>query len=230
MNPISMSRIFKLTILGFLVIFTSSCKKETENISITDADGNAYDTVKIGAQVWMSENLKTTKYNNGDIIGTSSPSSLDISNETSAKYQWSYDGEESNVPLYGRLYTWYAVTDSRGVCPIGWHVPSQTEWITLTYNLGGEEVAGGKLKETGSSHWVSPNIGAIDAVEFKALPGGYRYPKGSFSGIGERGFWWSATESNTDFALGIFMGYLKTTVENSTYYKEEGFSVRCIKD
>jgi uncharacterized protein (TIGR02145 family) len=129
---------------------------------IDSRDNERYKTVKIGTQVWMAENLRTTKYRNGDFIGTTTPATLDISGESTPKYQWAYDGIESNVASYGRLYTWYAITDSRKVCPAGWHVPNSSEWNTLFAYLGGKRVAGGKMKETGSSHWLSPNTGATN--------------------------------------------------------------------
>ena len=113
--------------------------------SVKDIDGNVYKTVTIGKQVWMSANLKTTKYSNGDLIGTTSLPSDDISNEATPKYQWAYDGEENNISLYGRLYTLFAVTDLRNVCPVGWHIPSRVEVKTLReylenkkHGLGGE--------------------------------------------------------------------------------------------
>ena len=107
-----------------------------ETAPVTDIDGNQYNTVTIGNQVWMAENLKTTKYQNGDEIGTTTPATLDISGETSPKYQWAYNGSEANVNTYGRLYTWYAVADERNICPAGWHVPSDDEWKTLEMFLG----------------------------------------------------------------------------------------------
>ena len=112
------------------------------------------------------------------------------------KYQWAYDGNESNVATYGRLYTWYAVTDSRNVCPTGWHVPTDAEWTTLTTFLGGENVAGGKLKETGTTHWTTPNTGATNETGFTALPSGYRYIDGTFLTIFSMGIWWSSTEAS----------------------------------
>src|SRR5688500_14669040 len=137
--------------VGVFLILVSSCKKDNETpATVTDIEGNVYHTVTIGTQVWMAENLKTTKYRNGDLIGTTIPATLDISSESAPKYQWAYNGEESIVATYGRLYTWYAVTDSRNVCPTGWHVPSDAEWTTLTTYLGGESVAGDKLKENGT--------------------------------------------------------------------------------
>jgi uncharacterized protein (TIGR02145 family) len=114
---------------------------------IADGDGNIYTTVTIGSQTWIRENLKTTKYPNGDLIGTTTPATLDISSETSPKYQWAYEGDDINVLIYGRLYTWYAATDSRKICPVGWHIPNDTEWTILITYLCGGGIAGGKLKK-----------------------------------------------------------------------------------
>ncbi len=109
-----------------------------------------FNAIIIGTQVWLQENLKTTRYNNGDLIGTTTPATFDIRPESTPKYQWAYEGNESKADTFGRLYTWYAVTDSRGICPIGWHVPADAEWTTLTDFLGGTSVAGGKMKTTGT--------------------------------------------------------------------------------
>ena len=118
-----------ISVVIIIIILIQSCKKEVD-YSLQDIDGNVYDnTVTIGTQIWMTENLRTTRYSNGDSIGTTT---LDISGESTPKYQWAYDGNESNVATYGRLYTWYAVTDSRNVCPVGWHVPSDAEWTEWT--------------------------------------------------------------------------------------------------
>ena len=198
---------------------------------ITDIDGNIYATVKIGNQVWMAENLKTTKYKNGDLIGTTTPAALDIYGESMPKYQWAYDGNEDNVATYGRLYTWYTITDSRGVCPTGWHVPTDGEWTELTNYLSGESVAGGKLKESGTIHWASPNTGANNESGFTALPGGSRTAAGVFNYIGSLGFWWSATEEYTDYAWYRIMYYNGSNVyRDYDYGSKDGFSVRCIKD
>ena len=169
-------------VIGLILILANSCKKEDEDI--TDVDGNVYTAVSIGTQVWMVENLKTTKYSNGDLIGTTTPATFDISAEAAPKYQWAYAGFEDNVFRYGRLYTWWAVTDIRGVCPTGWHVPTEDDWTALTTYLGGEDVAGGKLKEAGTTHWWAPNEGATNSSGFTALPGGDRYDNGSFDGFG----------------------------------------------
>ena len=117
----------------------------------------------------MAANLKTTRYLNSDLIGTTALATKDISVENEPKYQWAYAGDESNVSTFGRLYTWHAITDSRKVCLTGWHVPTDSEWTTLTTYLGGESVTGGKLKETGTFHWSSPNSGATNDSVFTAL-------------------------------------------------------------
>jgi len=197
---------------------------------VSDIDDNSYNTIKIGDQVWMAENLKTTKYSNGDLIGTTDPYNLDISGETDPKYQWAFNGDESNIADYGRLYTWYAVTDGRNICPAGWHVPTDADWTILTDYLGGLSVAGGKLKDIGTVHWSSPNNGATNESCFTALPGGVREDDGTFGNFGTYGYWWSATEydATTVMVRLITNEYDDVTLYN--YKKKSGFSVRCLKD
>jgi len=198
--------------------------------TVRDIDGNFYKTIKIGTQVWMAENLKTTKYRNGDSIGTTHPATFDISGENTPKYHWAYDGNERNVENYGRLYTWYAVTDSRNVCPTGLHIPTEEEWTTLTSYLGGESVAGGKLRETGTIHWKNPNTGATNESGFGARPGGYRYGNGTFFDIGGTGNWWSSTEvSGTNAWCYTIYNYQKNVYKH--YIKKTtDLSVRCVMD
>jgi len=224
-----MKNLIIITIIIILIGILHSCKKDVDN-TIKDIDGNVYTSVTIGTQVWMVENLKTTRYRNGDLIGTTTPATLDISLESTPKYQWAYDGNESNVATYGRLYTWYAVTDSRNVCPTSWHVPTDAEWTTLTTYLGGDSVAGGKLKETGTTHWIDPNWGATNESGFTALPGSLRWPYGAFSGVGVWGNWWSSTEYSSTFTYYRTMGY-DSSIAGSLYtLKSYGFSVRCLRD
>ena len=160
--------------------------------TVNDVDGNTYKTVKIGTQWWMAENLKTTKYRNGSAIETTFPDTLDISGINTPKYQWVYPDIDSIGDTYGRLYTWYTVTDSNAVCPSGWHVPSDEEWTVLTDYLNGASVAGGILKEMGTAHWHSPNKGVTNERDFAALPGGYRYYNGTFGLREYYGEWWSS--------------------------------------
>jgi uncharacterized protein (TIGR02145 family) len=217
-------------VMGLVLILTNNCKKEKDKVEnkITDKDGNVYTSVTIGTQVWMVENLKTTKFNNGDLIGTTTPANLDIIDEINPKYQWAYEGNESNVAIYGRLYTWYAITDARGVCPTGWQVASESDWTTLIDYLGGLSVAGGKLKETSSTHWNSPNTGATNETGFTALPGGTRYD--FFGYLGVTAYFWSSTEYSSTNAWRFCISYDVTNVYKTNYFKYNGHSIRCIKD
>jgi uncharacterized protein (TIGR02145 family) len=229
-------------VIGLILIFTYSCKKdEDSSIKITDVEGNVYKTVTIGIQVWMAENLRTTKYNNGDSIGTTVPVTLDIFFEPTPKYQWAYDGNMSNVATYGRLYTWYAVTDSRNVCPTGWHVPNDDEWHTLEMTLDADPyysygngtvsiIAGGKLKETGTTHWTPPNKGATNETGFTALPGGLYYNNEGFTYIHIKGYWWSSTESTSSYGFFLSMNSENGDLFRGNSPKRSGLSVRCLRD
>jgi uncharacterized protein (TIGR02145 family) len=197
--------------------------------TVTDIDGNVYKTVTIGAQCWMAENLKTTKYRNGDPVPNVTDNTAWAALTTGA-YAW-FNNDGAYKASYGALYNWYSVADSRNVCPTGWHVASDEEWTTLTTFLGGESVAGGPLKETCFAHWISPNTGATNSTGFTALPGGYRDSNGSFSSIGWGGHWWGSTEKNPFMA---WDRYFRTDVTDIDRYSEGfnkllGFSVRCLK-
>jgi uncharacterized protein (TIGR02145 family) len=198
---------------------------------VTDIDGNRYHTVVIGTQIWMVEDLKTTRYRNGDVIGTTNPDMSDISSENAPKYQWAYDGNENNVATYGRLYTWYATTDPRNVCPIDWHVPTNSEWDTLTNFLGGEIEAQVKLKEVGIKHWNSPNDGTNESG-FTALPGGNHWGN-KFIGIGKFSHWWTSTELEEDTRW-VWRRFLQNDGPAKQYrntaLKDNAWLVRCIKD
>jgi uncharacterized protein (TIGR02145 family) len=227
-----------------VLVLLSGCKKDSNSGGITtaifnpdlsystmtDQDGNVCKTIQIGTKVWMAENLKVTSYRNGDLIGTTDPSTISISGEMSPKYQWPGMNDESSVATYGRLYTWFTVTDSRNIAPAGWHVASYDEWITLRDFLGGENMAGGKLKETGTTHWVSPNTGATNESGFTALPGGLREPAGFFYTDGRLGNWWTTTVSVSPKAWHAYTdgvaGYLLLLDSPESL----GYSVRCVKD
>jgi uncharacterized protein (TIGR02145 family) len=196
---------------------------------VSDVDGNVYATVGIGTQLWMAENLKTTKYRNGDLIGTTSPANKDISGESEPKYQWAYGGNESNVSVYGRLYTWYAATDNRNVCPTGWHLSSNEDWTTMINYLGEFEAAG-KLKESGTVHWFSPNVDASNASGFTALPGGLHDPNVGFCCLRDYGFWWLSTEVSATDARKWELHFDDSFTGVYDYDKKYGFSIRCVKD
>jgi uncharacterized protein (TIGR02145 family) len=201
------------------------------NTNVADVDGNTYKTVTLGTQVWMAENLKTKSYSNSVLIGTTNTPTTNISLEATPKYQWAYDGIESNVAIYGRLYSWYAVTDSRNICPTGWHVPTDEEWETLKSYLGGELIAGGKLKETGTAHWQSPNTGATNETGFSALPDGYRNYS-SFVSIQLTCYFWSSSQdlSVPVQGLGQDMHWNNGILLRGGYIKPSGCSVRCLRN
>src|SRR5574344_993327 len=163
--------------------------------SMTDIEGNTYKTVTIGTQTWMAENLKVTKYNDGAAIPNVTDNTAWSKLTTGALCD--YDNTPSNSETYGKLYNWHAVNTGK-LCPTGWHVPSDAEWTKLTDYLTSD--AGGKLKETGTTHWNSPNTSATNETGFTALPGGSRGYSGAFLNVCGYGYWWSATEGGTNSA------------------------------
>ena len=203
------------------------------NPTITDIDGNVYNTVQIGNQCWMKENLKTTTYRNGTAIPNVTDNNTWM-NLTTGAYAW-YDNDISWKDSYGALYNWYAVVDSNGLCPAGWHTPTDSEWIILTDYLGGESIAGGKMKSTRTEpdahpKWYCPNVGATNEFGFSGLPGGDRYGNGAFFNLGRSGYFWSSSEYTSYWAWYRFLHYYGSNVLRLDYYKHYGFSVRCLRD
>jgi uncharacterized protein (TIGR02145 family) len=200
-----------------------------------DGDNNYYPVVQINTQLWMAENLKTSKYNDGTAIPnyTYNPSLI------TGAYS-DYDNTPANSTIYGRLYNWYAVDNNavtkvasnggKNVCPTSWHVPADTEWTTLTTFLGGGVGAGGKLKENGTTHWTTPNSGATNETGFTALPGGFFDNGVRHYDIFLYSYWWSSTEYSASKAWSWYSFY--NNADATTYYfeKQDGFSVRCIRD
>jgi uncharacterized protein (TIGR02145 family) len=205
--------------------FTTSAGEQT--VPIIDLDGNIYDTVTIGTQTWMKENLKTTLFKNGTVIPLITDKTAWYYLTTPA-YCW-YNNDEFNKYTYGALYNWYAV-NTGNLCPTGWHVPTDAEWAALITYLGGSRAAVGKLKEAGLVHWQSPNTGATNKTGFKALPGGCRDFDGTFYYFGYYGFWWSSTEFAVGGAWSRQMGYDGTGGYGHGNYEQDGFSVRCLMD
>nr|MBP6460762.1 hypothetical protein [Crocinitomicaceae bacterium] len=201
------------------------------SLTATDKDGNQYNVVKIGTQVWTKENLNVSKYRNGDVIPQVTDPTQWINLTTGA---WCYyNNDPANETIYGKIYNWYAVNDPRGLAPEGWHVPSDAEWTTITTFLGGETVAGGKLKETGTTHWASPNTDATNSSGFKGTPGGFRDSdnnNGGFGSYSQGAGWWSSSEYNAtrswDRSLNNTSGYIFKSASSKT----RGFPIRCIKD
>lgn len=202
-------------------------------------DGKVYRTVTIGKQVWIAENLKYLP----SVVGPDSGS-----REKPFYYVYGYDGTStnaakatSNFTTYGVLYNWPAAMNGatsskanpsgvQGICPKGWHLPSDDEWTELTDYLGGTSVAGGKLKEDGTIHWYSPNAGASNSSGFTALPGGYRFTHGYFDDIGVYGTWWSATEDRSFEAIKWNAYYKGISLVKIVSDKQAGHCVRCLKD
>jgi uncharacterized protein (TIGR02145 family) len=207
--------------------------------ALMDVDGNVYKIVKIGSQWWMAENLKVTRYRNGEAITVvTDPDTW--STLTTGAY-CNYDNDEANVATYGRLYNWYAVTNSRRVAPQGWHVPSDDEWKQLEMTLGMSQSdadgvgnrgtnEGGKLKEIGTAHWNEPNEGAVNESGFAALPGGQRIYSGIFNLMGLGATFWSSTEFNDERAWHRSLYYEYSDVTRNSPLKNFGFSLRCVRD
>jgi len=239
----------------FVILVTIACNKEKSDNPIngktaaivfnpkvsygtmTDQDGIVYKTVTIGTQTWMAENLRTTKYRNGESI----PNVTD-------NYGWavlitgaycSYDNTVNNdeIAIYGRLYNWYAIADSRNIAPKGWHVPSKDEWATLTSYLEGNYGPSGKMKEAGTTHWSAPNGWAyMDAYAtnesgFTALPSGFRYfSNGTFQNLGFTGFWWSSTAFDATYVYNLSLSYDSGFSFIQSVTRQGGFAVRLLKD
>jgi len=209
---------------------TSHNSAYTNEVFFLSSDNDVYTTVKIGDQFWMVENLKVTHYRNGDNIP------LVTDNEQWDRTTGAYCDYNNNTTIsdiYGYLYNWYAVNDSRNIAPLGWHIPSDSEWQILIDYLGGDDVAGNKMKEIGISHWNPTNTGATNESGFTALPGGLREASGSFHYQGYTGYWWSSTSNDTKSAWGRDMNCNQSQVSRSTFSsqsKKYGYSVRCVKD
>jgi uncharacterized protein (TIGR02145 family) len=239
-----------LLIAGLLFAAATACDKSDDPDgdaasagTVKDADGNKYNTVKIGNQVWIVENLKTTKYNDGTEILNVTSATL-WGNLTTGAY-CNYDNLESNSATYGRLYNWYAVNTGM-LAPKGWHVPTDDDWTILKnyliangYNYDGTKDENKITKSLcAKTNWaLSSEAGTPGAAPennnstgFKALPGGYRSDNGTFIDIGFVGDWWSATELNASIAWYRIMAYNSSHVSRYLYSKELGFSVRCVRD
>ena len=201
--------------------------------TVTDIDGNVYNTVQIGNQCWTQSNLKVSKYRNADNIPTGLSNSA-WQNTTSGTYAI-YNNDSVSDGLYGKLYNLYAVTDNRGLCPTGWHVPSHAEWTTLENHLGGLSVAGGMMKSTAiqptPGGWNTPNTGATNSSGFTALPGGLRDDSGVFNSRHSYGCWWSSSVSSGSLAWSRLLSYADNPIfRYDTNDRKHGFSVRCLKD
>ena len=190
----------------------------------------SFPTIVIGKQQWMRENLDVLTYRNGDIIPQVTDAAAWAALTTGA---WCYyNNDPANGAIYGKLYNWYAVNDPRGLAPLGWHVPKDAEWTTLTTKLGGEGVAGGKMKTPGTTRWITPNTGATNESGFTALPEGSRDKDLNFLTIGNYGNWWSSSENseNTILAWTRSCSFVHVNCNRNALHKTTGISVRCVRD
>lgn len=204
---------------GTLDVFTTK---------IADADGNVYNTLYLKDKIWMVENLKTTRYNDGTAIPLVTDNTAWAALSSSGYCYYNND-EITSKSIYGGLYNWNAVNTGK-LCPIDWHVPADAEWTELVNFMAGDTYAGGRLKETGTEHWLSPNAEATNDKGFTALPGGSRDTNGTFNNIGLDGIWWSSTEYNAGNALYRNMNYNTGSILRNYNNKSTGFSVRCVKN
>ena len=233
--------------LILLVVIFSSCKKNnttqspsnnttptpttacsfTAGNGLTDIDGNTYTTVIIGNQEWMAQNLKVSKYRNGISIPTVTDSALwRYSTSGACCYQQNL---LTNKNIYGMLYNWMVTTNTNNIAPIGWHVPTTAEWNILINNMGGNTIAGDKLKEAGTLHWASPSNGN-NCSGFNALPGGDRFI-GQFKSLNTKGAWWTSTPNGAGYANVVTMGNSTANVYSNDFYNEEdGLYIRLVKD
>jgi uncharacterized protein (TIGR02145 family) len=239
--------IYPLILIGFTAIVMTGCKKddapETETGIVTgivaDGDSNTYVTVKIGAQTWMLENLKTTKFNDNTVIPEVTNDTL-WSVTTNPGYCW-YDNNIFYKEPYGALYNWHAVSTGK-LAPQGWHVATKEDWEQLLDYLGGHAVAGAKLKEIGTSHWINPNDDATNETGFTAVPNGYRSDHegpvfdvnydGKFINVYYRANWWTGTQDvdypETAWAVDMLWNWNSVGMNNSP--KGLGRAIRCVKD
>ncbi len=194
--------------------------------SVVDIDGNVYHIVTIGTQVWMVENLKTTRYRNGDAIPNVTDGFAWEALTTGA--YCNYDNSPDSAAVYGRLYNWYAVIDGRNIAPDGWHVPTANDWATLVGFLGSDP--GGKLKEVGTAHWLDPNTGATNESGFTARAGGQRGYQGVYGALGQEAYFWTSSEYSSSRAYVRSLHYTLAYVELRNLNKYAGHSVRCVKD
>ncbi|MDQ3110870.1 MAG: fibrobacter succinogenes major paralogous domain-containing protein [Bacteroidota bacterium] len=231
----------------FAFIFLFGCKKDEPvtpvhtpfvyTDSVADIDGNYYHTVTIGSQVWMAENLRTTRYQNGDTILFLSYSGA-WSNFNNPGYCF-YNNDSAAENIYGKLYNYRAVNDARNICPVGWHIPTYGEWQGLRASL--LDSVGEKLREYGAKHWFPPNDRATDVFGFAALPGGSRDASGDYYDVRYKAFFWSSSyyiPSSSSFpeawAMQLYDAADPTlslsVAEQDHFDYDNGFSVRCIKD
>lgn len=229
---------FTIVVIAMLII--NSCSKEDDEY-LYDSDGNKYSVVHIAGHYWMKENLRTMSYSDGTGLLILQHDAVEWASAGPACCIYDPDGidgidSESEMRThYGVLYNWYAVTSNSGLCPEGWRVPTNDDWEDLIEALGGEDVAGGKMKSSRSApedhpRWNSANTGATNEADFYAYPAGCRTSLGEFFDLGDYAYWWTSTEYDASFAVSWYVGYDGTYIDYNYRKKRTGYSVRCIRD
>lgn len=218
-----------ILILAIFTLYYTGCKKDPKPPDpVTDIEGNTYKTIKIGDQLWMSENLRTTRFNDGaDIPLTKDDDAW--RNLTTAAYCWYNNDEATYKDPYGAIYNGFTVASGK-LCPAGWHVPVIDEWRALRDFLGDSSKAGGKIKESGTAHWLSPNKGGDNRTGFTALPAGIRYFEGTFASVLSFSGMWSASEVSDEEQWYAALYYAEAGFITDHRNKKYGLSVRCLKD
>jgi uncharacterized protein (TIGR02145 family) len=212
-------------LLAGLLFLLSGIRAQT----IMDYDGNVYDTVVIGTQVWLKQNLRTTHFNDGTYIPVVTDSTEWTNIESGARCYYDNDSTSYDT-LYGALYNGYVVMQDVNICPVGWHISTNEEWEEVESFLGGVDIAGGKMKEIGTAHWTPPNNGATNSSGFNGLPGGMRDLLNNYVCLGENGLWWTATSYNESAKWTTYLYYLSEAVDHNPAPKNYGLSIRCVKD
>lgn len=204
------------------------CSHQTIGPVIMDFDGNKYLTVNLGSQQWMSENLRATHYQNGDPLELVSDHSL-WPNLKSGAY-CDYNNDSSEIDKFGRLYNWYIIMDEHEICPVGWHVPTDSDWLQLEEFLGDKKTAGGKLKESGTENWKAPNLKATNEYRFGALPAGFRHQSGNYYLKGKNACFWTSTETDSTSAWYRDLDSDDAEIGKLNNFKSSGLSIRCVRD
>ena len=210
---------------------TTAVFNPTKNYgTVTDIEGNVYKTIVIGTQTWMAENLRTTKYRNGDeIYNVTSNDTWNSLLSTGAYCTYANTTNLDTIATYGRLYNFFAVADNRQLAPQGWRVATMDDWLTLTDYLGGDTIASNKMKEVGNKHWEDPFL-SDNSSGFTALPGSDRYLAKNTDQMGFYGVWWTSSEYNETGAGFLYLYYYSSNIYRGVNYKKNGYSVRCIKE
>jgi uncharacterized protein (TIGR02145 family) len=231
------SRVKDPVIVEDSMTFAIATPKDTSLVK--DINGNTYPIVTIGTQVWMAENLRSSNYSDGTAIPLMADATswaTNYNNKTKLPMMCWYDNDQATYTANkcGALYNWYVVSPTtnggKNLCPTGWHVPNNAEWTTLIDFLGGETVAGGKMKTTGATQWKSLNMGETNSSGFSGVPGGLRHYDGGFYDIGYFSYWWSSSEVNPFYAWNRYLFYGGGYVYRGAYGKDFGYSVRCLRD